>query len=374
MATFSLADLSASMPQFYRELVPQIQRKAVIARLLQWKTPVDPKGPAWDVTFAGQAAGEVNPDGGSFVTAASDPQVAATLGWGAVSAPIKVTTKAEWVGKAMPGDYSWLQNLIGRNAKEAAEALVKLINQRIYNGAGTGNQITGLSTAITNSGIYANINSSTYAGWKCSATSNNSGTPTNITLAQIKSDLATIASNDNNSMGRPDVLVMRSAPFNTLMNAFDAYTQLVYTPTSGTLSMPVGSTERVSMNPNVLSTAGGKILRTGFRVMRWESEDLWIVEDPDCTHTAQTNATATGYYLNTSAVHMEYLPPAGEPQYGYNAQIQQGVEQDLGPIANLQFEIRPRGRTTFADELDLLTMHQLVVTSRAACGYRTDIQ
>lgn len=377
MATFSLADLSASMPQFYRELVPQIQRKAVLARLLPWKTPVDPKGPAWDVTFDGQAAAAVNPDGGSFVTATSDPQTAASLGWGAYSAPVKVTTKAEWVGKAHPGDYSWLQNLINRNVTEATEALVKLINQHIYSGTGSSNQMTGLSLAALNSGIYANINSATsgLTGWKCSITANNSGTPTNITLAQIKTDLAAAATNTNNPFGRPDICVMRSTPFNTLMNAFDAYTQVPFQPSSGMISMPIsGARARVTENPNVITTAGGKITRTGFRVMRWDSEDLWIIEDPDTTHTGQTNATSTCYYLNSAAVHMEYLPPAGEPGYTSDARVIAAVEQDLGPIANLQFEVRPRGRSSFADELDLLGMMQLVVKSRAAIGYRTDIQ
>lgn len=377
MAIFSLADINAIMPQFYRELVVNIQRKAVAARILQWKTPIDAKGPAWAVSFAGQDAGTVNSDGGARRTAAADPTTAATLGWGEYSAPVKVTEKAQWVG-AYTKDHDYLKNLISRNAKEATEALVKLINQHIYTGTGTSNQMTGLSLANLNSGTYANINSSTWTGWKCSVTSNNSGTPQNLTLAQIKADLAAISIDPNNHFGRPDFAFLRSTPFNTLATAFDAFTMITYDPKASSMSLPQGGAQRVTNNPNVISTAGGQIQRHGFRVLRWDSEDLWLVEDPDCTHTGQTNPTGTMHYLNSASCWMEYLPPPSDtgelPINAANSKVIQATEQDLGPIANLQFKISGRGNQNWATELDILGMVQFVCTNRASIGYRTDIQ
>lgn len=370
MATFSFADISATMPQLYRELVPNVQRKCPMLRLLPIRQGMG-QNVAWDVSFSGQASGAVNADGGSFLTATSDATTAASLAWASYSAPVKVTSKALWTGASTPGDYAFLQRLIDRNVMEAVQAMLKLINQHIFSGTGSSNQITGLSTAVLTSGTYANILASTYADWAASLGANNSGTPAAITLANIKSAASTIAADASNSFGRPDLVIAPPAVFNTIESLFDTFARTVYDPKTAQLILP--NQERVTMNPNVISTPGGQILRTGFRAMYWESAGLWIIEDPDCTHTAQTNPTNTVYFLNSGAIDIEFLPPASVSPYMQDQKIMAAVEQDLGPLANLQFELRPRGRTSFAEELDVLCMLQLRVKSRAAHGFRTDV-
>lgn len=373
MAIFSYADLSATMPQLYRDLVPQVQRKTVLLRLIPIKQPVDPKGPAWDVSFSGQAAGAVNLDGGNFLTATADPKVAARLDWASYSAPVKVTDRARMVGAAHPAGYQWLARMIDQNVAEATQALTKLLNQHLYSGTGSSNQLTSLSLAVLTSGTYANIAASSYSEWAASRGVGNSGTPQNWTLAQIKSDTSTIASDAGNPFGRPDWLIVTPTQFNTIENAFDTYARVVYDSGTAQLTMPGGNQERVSMNPNVITTPGGAISRTGFRAMKWENQNLWIIEDPDCTHTGQTNPTNTGFYLNSASIWLEYLPPAPSSLYSDQRTVQ-AVEQDLGSIANLQFELRPRGRQAFADEADLICAAQLVINSRSSTGYRTDAQ
>ncbi len=356
MSIFSFADMSASYPQLYRELRPQIQRKAPTARQLQWKPVTTGQNIGWDLTFSGQAASSVNADGGNLLTATADPQVAATLGYGAYSAPIRVTTKAQWTGAAQ-NSASFLENMIERNTQEALNALVKLINQDIYSGAG-GNAMTGMSTAIAATGIYANVNQSSYANW-ASYSAGNSGSLRSLTLALIKTMTSTIAT--NSPVGRPDYASCPPAIFNALETLFDSNFRL---------NSQYG--ERVQMG--VVNTSGGLIKATGFRSLFWENQNLTIIEDPDCKNTAVTNQSNIVYAWNSASIEMNFLPPAGVSNYMPDQKIMQAVEQDLGPLANLQLDFRARGRTTFSDEFDLLGMIQLAVKDRAATGLLFDVQ
>lgn len=354
MSIFSFADLSASYPQLYRELRPQIQRKAPTARVLEWKPVTTGQNIGWDVTFSGQAAAAVNPDGGNMLTAVADPQTAATLGYGSYSAPIRVTTKAQWTGAAQ-NSASFLQNLIERNTNEALNALVKLINQDIYAGA-AGNAMTGLSTAVAATGTYAGVAQGTYSNW-ASYSSGNSGSLRSLTLAMGKTMNSTIA--QNSPVGRPDYWACGPAVFNSLETLFDTNFRL----------------NAESIQRGVLKTAGGEIKKaTGFRTLYWENQDVTIIEDPDCKNTAVTNQSNIIYAWNSASVEMNFLPPAGVSNYMPDQKIMAAVEQDLGPLANFQLDFRARGRTNFSDEFDLLGMCQLVVKDRAATGLLFDVQ
>lgn len=376
MATYSFADLSATYPQLYRELRPQIQRKAPTARLLPWKPVSTGQNIGWDLTFDGQVAAAVNPDGGNLLTAAADPRTAATLGFGAYSAPVKVTTKAQWTGAAIGvSGYDFLKQMIDQNTSEAVQKLVKKLNQDIFAGSGSSNQMTGLSSAIAASGTYANVSASTYANW-ASYASGNSGTLRSLTLAMIKTAASTIAT--NSPSGRPDIAIVTGPLMNAIENLFDGFLHLygAFKPGAQAPAFPNGpmGVERVSMNPATIQTAGGQILRSGFRALYWENADMYFVEDPDCTNTALTNQNNCIYFMNSAAVEMNFLPPASVQNYMPDQKVLQATEQDLGSIANLQFDFRSRGRTTFADEFDLLAMTQVVVKDRASTGILYDVQ
>lgn len=356
MATFSFADLSASMPQLYRELRPQMQRKAPLLRVLQMKAVSTGQNIGWDITTAGQAAAAVNPDGGNLVTAASDPQAAATLGYGAYGAPVKVTTKAQWTGAAQ-NNADFLKNLIDRNVAEAVNALVKKVNQDIYVGTGASNQMTGLSSAIAATGTYANIAPGSVPAW-ISTSQGNSGSLRALTLALIKTQASTIATVSPH--GRPDIAVLTPSVFNTLENLFD-----------GTIYTQAGKND---LQWGKVMTNGGLIAVSGFRTLVWMSAGITFIEDPDCSNSAVTNTANCIYFLNSQSVEMQFLPPANVSNYMPDQKVIAAVEQDLGPLANLQLDFRARGRTTLADEFDLLTMLNVVVKDRPACGVLFDVQ
>lgn len=383
MATYTFASLSATMPQLYRELRPQIQRKAPTLRLLPMKQVTTGQNIGWDVTFDGQAAAAVNSDGGPLITAASDPRAAATLGFGEYSAPIKVTTKAQATGSAIAVQgYDFLKQLIDQNTLEALNKLVKVLNQDTYKGAGavgSVNQMTGLSTAVAGSGTYASVNPSTagQGNW-VSYSSGNSGSLRSMTLAMLKTAVSTIATNAPS--GRPDVALVTPSLMNSLENLFDAFLHIYGSMQNGVQSPAFANggqnqgSDSVTKNPPTITTAGGQIQRTGFRVLYWQNQDLYFVEDPDCTNTALTNANNCIYFTNSSATEYQFLPPSNIMNYMPDQKVIQAVEQDLGPIANLQIDFRARGRTTFADEFDLLAYLQVVVKDRAATGILFDVQ
>ncbi|HJU22760.1 MAG TPA: hypothetical protein VJ891_09635 [Casimicrobiaceae bacterium] len=372
--TFTFADLQAAWPQLYRELVPLINRKVPTLRVLPIKPTVTGQNIGWDVTFKGQSAAAVNLDGGNFVTATADQRVAATLSHGSYSAPIKVTDKAQLLGSVTPviNGFDAFSNLLGQNLSEAINALVKLLGQQLYVGSGTANQMNGLSQAAVATGSYANINQSSFSDWAAYIDSNG-GTLRNLALAMIKKAARTIAV-ANQPYGRPDVCFTTPALMDSLEALFDAYTRVVYDPSSGSVSMPGGAGERVTMNPPVITTAGGRINADGFRAFRWENQGITFIEDPDCQHTGFTNSTNVMILACSAALECEFVPPAGDPMSATMERDVQAVEQIMGPIANLRFQMKARGRVDWSDQWDLSSMISLKCKARNALGVIADVQ
>jgi hypothetical protein len=358
MAIFSFSDLSAAYPSFYAgELRPQMQRKAPLLRYLPTKPCATGDSVRWLTSFAGQTSGNVNIDGGNFITAAADPRVPATLALGAVSAPAKVTTAAQWKASAQSVQPN-LMDLFGQNLMEGLNAAVKLINQQLFNGSGASNQLTGLSSAIAATGTYANIAQGTYANW-ASQTKANGGSLRSLTLALIKQTTTAIA--QNSPYGRPDFAVLPPALMDVLEGLFD-----------GTLYTQAGKNDLFF---GQVMTNGGKIVQsTGFRTLYWASQGITFIEDPDCTNTAQTNANNAIYFLNSNAVEIQYLVPTSVSQYVSDQKSMQGQEQGLGGLGGLLFDFRMRPRTQYSDEGDITCALNVVVKDRAACGLLADVQ
>lgn len=357
MATFSFNDLSAIYPQqFMNDLRPQIQRKCPTLSTLAMKKSMTGQNIQWAVSFAGQVADVVNPDGGAMITAAADPRVNAQLNYGYVSAPVKVTTKAQMLAQASGPAYSYLDGLIAQNLMEALNAACKKINQQIFSGTGSGQQLTGLSSAIAGSGTYAGISASTYSNW-ASTSQGNAGALRSLTLALMKTQTSTIAT--NSPVGRPDIAICTPSVFNALETLFDGtlYTQAA----------------KADLAPGKVMTSGGLIDARGFRAMTWLSQKVTFIEDPDCTNTAVTNTSNCIYFLNSESVELQYLDPAPMP-YMPDQRVVSASEQGMGSLGALKFDFRARGRTSFADEFDILTGLNLVVKDRAACGILFDVQ
>lgn len=360
MAIFSFNDLAAAYPTFYAgDVRPQMQRKAPLLRYLPVKACSTGDSARWLTSFAGQSTGNVNIDGGNFLTATADPRVPATLAFGAISAPMKVTTAAQWKASAQSVQPN-LMDLFGQNLMEGLNTSVKLINQQLFSGTGpaAGNQLTGLSSAVAATGTYAGIAQGTYANW-ASTVKGNSGTLRALTLALIKQTTSAIAG--VSPYGRPDFAVMGSALFDVFEGLFD-----------GTLYTQAGKNDLLF---GQVMTNGGKIIQsTGFRTLYWASQGITFLEDPDCTDTAQTNAANVIYFLNSSAVEVQYLVPTSVGQYVADQKSMQAMEQGLGGLGGLLFDFRMRPRTQYSDEGDITCALNVVVKDRAATGLLCDVQ
>lgn len=356
MATFSFNDLSGVFPQqFMDDLRSQVQRKCPALSVLQMKKSMTGRNIQWAVSFNGQVADNVDPDGGNLLTAAADTRANGQLDYGYVSAPIQVTTKAQMLGYNASGP-AYLKGMVAQNLMEAIGAALKKIEQQVFNGTGSSGQLTGLSTAIAGSGTYASINPSTYTLW-VSTSQGNSGSLRNVTPGLIKTALSTIAG--VSPKGRPDLAFCQSAVFNTLENAFD-----------GTLYTQAGRNDLVF---GKVMTNGGLVDARGFRTLYWASAGLTIVEAPDCVNTAVTNTAACMYLLNSDSVELQYLDPA-PAEMASDQRVVGAVEQGIGPMGNLKFDLRARGRTKFADEFDIVAGLNVVVKDRPACGILYDLQ
>lgn len=376
MAVFSIADMAGVLPSAFPKLVGQIQRKAPTLRLLAaiggLKKNTTGESAKWSVKFGGQDAGTVDMDGGALRTAASDQPVAADLDFGSYAAPVKVTDDLVWRGGAAAGlsEMNPLVDAIGQNIKDAVERWVKVANDALFTGLGTSNAMTGLHKIVVATGTYAGISAATYADW-ASTVAGNSGTLRSLTLGLIKTQLRTIAA--ASAAGRPDIALCPPAIMDAVEALFEAYTRINYSPSDG-MSAPGGAGERVSMNPPVITTAGGKINADGFRVFHWQNQRLWFVEDPDCEYTGATNPDNCMYFLNSGDLELRYLAPPGASQFDSDPKLIQAAEQDMGALAGMQLELIKRGRTQYSHEFDITGKLALVAHSRNAHGALLDIQ
>lgn len=375
MAIYSIADMSTAMPStIYRKMVGQVQRKAVTLRVLSQAGALRRSNTGqfitWDVKFTGQDAGAVNMDGGSLRTAASDVPVPTQLGFGSYAAPVKVTDDLLWRGGASAGlgsDINPLTDAVAMNIRDGVEKWVKVVNVDLYAATGSANTLTGFSSAVAPSGIYANINQSTQSGW-ASTVQGNSGTLRSLTLALMKTHRRTIAVASR--MGGPDMCFSNGALMDAIETLFESYTRINYQPSAA----PGIPAEKVTMNPSAITTAGGKINRDGFRAFYWENQGMWFIEDPDQTGQGFTNAANALLFLNSADVELQYLPPPGANAYLQDRQVLEAAEQDMGPLAGMQLELIKRGRTQYAHEFDMTGKIQLVVNSRNAHGWLQDVQ
>lgn len=355
MAVFSLADFTTSpsaMPVQYRELVNNVQRLTPTLRTLSLVDGMTANNINFDVKLSGKTAGTADLDGASLPTATADLRRSVSLPYGSYAASMQLTDKLRRVSGAIQG-HDFLKNLIQQDLIESLSAVAKQLNTDIYGTTGT-NQMTGLSTAVANSGAYGGL---TATDW-ISQVSENSGTLRTTTIPIIRTHVSAMAALAGNTYGRPDLAFCRPAIFDVVLGLF--------TPTQ------FATVGQAIVNPDQIYTASGKVSRTGFRAFTWASEGITFIEDPAVTHSGSTNPNAGIYFMNSGAVGLEQLRPAEMAMT--DAQAIAAAQEMMGPIAGLTFELQPRGRTKFATEWDATCMIGLKVKCRAAVGWLGDLQ
>lgn len=377
MATYSVASFASSFPTVYTKLVTTTQRKVPTLRLLSDLRRLLPNYSGdkmrWTVRFSGQTSGAVNADGGNLLTAAADDRQPAALAFGTYGAPIQVTDDIRRKAQAsagVPAQFNTFDMIVGQNAMEAMEALLKTINQALFSGSGTAPEMTGMAAAVAATGSYAGIAQSSYSAW-ASTVQANGGTLRSLTIALLKTHLRTVGV--SSPMGRPNLGICTPALFDTLEALFTPYTMLPFAPSGGAVSP---GAERATMNPATINLPGGQIQNNGFRVLHWASAGVYFVEDPDCTDTGASNAANTIFHLNSDDVEVDYPPPATMQDGVYNIPAQRVTpsEQGLGPLGDLPLEMMARGRQNMALNWDITAWVGLKLQARNAHGKLQDVQ
>lgn len=371
MAVFSIADMSAALPTVYRKKLTLAQRKTPTLRLFAQLGLINQgttgQKMTWQVKVSGQVAGNPSLDGGGFLTAASDAPKNVSVVYGTYEAPCKVTDDLLW--KSQPGagidsTYSTMTTVMAESRVDAISQALKLMEEQIFSGTGSSEQMVGLSTAVA-TGAYGDL---THAEWVARVTENG-GVLRNLTISLMKTELRQVATLFNG--GRPTVGLCAPGIMDVIEAQFDPYLQIP----QGTSATPPGrGGERAVMNPGTIRTIGGDISMDGFRHLYWATGGVHFIEAPDCQNSASTNTTAGIYFLNPDVLGVDYLPPPGPRQAAPDAQAVQAVEQAMGAIANIPFESISRGRIDHSMQWDMTAKLGLKLLDRRSASWLGDLQ
>lgn len=371
MSVFSVADMGASLPTVYRKKLTLAQRKTPTLRLFSQLGLINQgttgQAMTWQVKTSGQVAGNPNLDGGGFLTAASDLPNNVSVDYGSYEAPAKVTDDLLWKAQAaagIPSDFSTMTNIMSEQVVDAISAALKLAEENVYNGASASRQMTGLSTAVA-TGAYGGL---TNAEWVSRVTVNG-GVLRNATIALLKTELRTIATLYNG--GRPNLALCPPGIMDVIEALFDPFLTMP-SPASATTAIVKG--ERAIMNPGTIRTIGGDINMDGFRHLYWATGGVHFIEAPDCLNSAATNTTAGLYFLHTDCIGLDYLPPPGPTIAAPDAKAVAAIEQDMGAIASIPFEMIGRGRIEHSRQWDITAKLGLKLLDRRCASWLGDLQ
>ena len=373
MAVFSIADMGASLPTVYRKKLTLAQRKTPTLRLFSQLGLLNQsqtgQAMTWQVKTSGQVAGNPSLDGGAFLTAASDAPQNVSVAFGSYEAPCKVTDDLLWKAQpaaGIPADYSTMANVLAEARVDAVSAALKLIEQHLYIGSGSSEQMTGLSTAVAASGAYGGLTNSEWV----SRVTLNSSVLRNLTLALLKTELRNISILFNG--GRPNLGLCAPHIMDALEALFDPYLQMPSAP-SATAPVAKGG-DRAVMNPGTIRTIGGDINMDGFRHLYWATGGVHFIEAPDCVNSAVTNTTAGIFFLNSDAIGVDYLPPPGPRQGAADAEAVAAMESAMGGIADIPFESISRGRIDHSMQWDMTAKLGLKLLDRRSAAWLGDLQ
>jgi len=347
MALQDLAtNLDDALSQLYApKLVRAFNRASVLGSLLPKKIGRG-KNIAWDVMFSGASAASYT-DGADVSTYDVDTPVPATLSWGLYRSSFSVSGLAQAAAATSAGSAQELLDIIGTSIDNSAMKLSSTLNAAMFAGTGSGTTLTGLATALDNTGTYAGIARASYSEWQANVLSNG-GSNRALTKALLDSLEADIF--EACGFG-PNAIVMTADLASKYESLFDAQTRVMLAP----------GNEISPMNPN--GGAPGNIINpSGFTGFTYKG--IPVYRDRDATANVV-------YMLNTEALHIEFLP---QPQkttasMSGNVQAMGSSATDMG----LAFKLESVAKTGDADKFTMKAYLNLVVTRPNACGVLKDV-
>lgn len=331
-------------------LVAQVNRKATTLSLLSHNADSG-ANVAWAARGSGAVAEAFTP--GSVVsTYTQDAQAGATLDWAAYRATFGITALARAITQSTPTPEANIE-AIALLMQSHFEAMADKMNKDIFVGQSgqTPRQIVGLDEAIgLTSNTYATIDRSSGSNVYWRPYVADPGSPTALSFAQIRGDIAEIM---KKSGERPDIAIVGPSTYNAVAALTDPLKQFV---------IHVLPAETVSRR---LPTYQG-----GAGILQFEN--CLFVEDKDATE-------GKIYYLNSRVVSMQYLPltmPApmnpGSPGEGYDIANLAAMNDGFNEIP-LGLRLKALPVASDSDQAMMFLFPQLRVTRPNACGVRKNI-
>jgi hypothetical protein len=330
----ALQDLSAILGVLAQNVRPTVvrtyNRRSTLLRTLRIDQG-EGKNVAWDLE-SDAAVAETFADGDEVTNFGVDGLFQATLPWGLYRSNFKVGDLARAAAKSSRTPTGllrlWARNLVNAITKNAST-----INKALFAGGGA-NSIIGLDTALDDSNTYAGVDRTQPASTGFRASVIDPGQPTVTGIASVRDDLRQVF---EKSGVQPDIAICSPALYNRLGAQFD------------------DSRRRVQD----ITTARGQVHLDG---------SVGGIEIDGCVFMRDKDATPGRiYYLNTDAVHIEYLPQDTDVEVPGTTQEQ--TEDGFGTVP-LGMVAEPLAKTGDAMKAHVKVFLQLVVEAPHMCALR----
>lgn len=347
MALQDLAtNLSAALSQVYApKVVRAFNRISILAAALP-KTAGRGKNVAWDVYVSGNTAGTFV-DGSDVTTYDVDTPLAATLSWGLYRQSFQISGLAQAVAATSIGSADELMALIDTSAANSAMKLASTINADLFTGSGA-NAITGLSTALTNTGVYATINKGTYTEWQGNVFAN-SGVSRNLTkdlMDQLEAGIYGASSLT------PDCIVASPGVVRKYESLFDQMNRVI-------LSGGEISTVQRSVG------GGGAVIPDSAGWTGLTYKGIPVYRDRNCP-------VGTMYMLNRDTIQLQYMPQPGVNTAAISQDKAMSGLPDTN-MAGLSARLEAMAKTGDADKFSMKIYLQLAVLRPNANGILQDL-
>jgi len=284
--------------------------------------------------YSGASIGNFS-EGADVSTYSVDPQIAAVLQWARFGDAKSITGSALRAAQTS-GNPAENEALFVNKLHAAVRNVVDKMEIQFFSGTGASSSMVGLDTALQDDNTYAGVNRHSPANRPTRANVIDPGSPTALTLGQIRSDLSRI---ENECGSKPPVAFCSFDIGDRAASLMDGYRQYVTNVQNGDDTQD----------------------------LVWGMDRVLI---DGCTFIRNRRATAGSiYYVDPSQIELVVQRPEQVP--GDDQGLVMG-EDGFGPIG-MGLQVKPLAKTGDSHRFLVMSECQLRVLRPNACGIRLNV-
>lgn len=325
------------LDRYKSDVVELINQSCPELALISFKPGAGPNC-TWPVSLDGYgSSARWFAEGADFSTFSNDAQQQAILPWARVEDSRLVTGSAIRQA-ASSGEPQANRGLFLRAAKSAMQTVCSAIASEFYVGDASSNKLSGLNVALHDHNTYAGINRATAANHPFDSSVFDPGTPTDPSLALIRSDLSTI---NIRSGENPDLALVSHAVLDRIMEkCFD---------------------DILAHNISVQGQNGPLVFQGGYDAIKVHG----------CTFVATRSVPANAiYYINRNHVEFRVQPAQNVP--GEYMSMVQGNDGTQPLPFGLMLMVH--GKSGDNSKVSVMSELALAVDKPGACGVRLNVK